>query len=97
MIEKSQCPNEHLLENQQVLEEIRRHLWIESEKTGYDIGFETAARDWLEKFSGAWITHYMPGKPSRPKAAPAKRSVQNSNPVNFSKMKRPSGRSARKI
>ena len=40
-------PNKHLLKNRKVVEEINRHLWIESEKAGYDIGFEKAAEDWL--------------------------------------------------
>lgn len=95
MFDKSQFSNGHLLDNPKVLEEIRRHLWIESEKAGYDIGFETAARDWLEKFSTAWIAHYMPAKAAKPKA-PVERS-KNLKPVNFAKTKRPAGRSARKI
>lgn len=28
-------------------EEINRHKWYESEKAGYDIGWERAATDWL--------------------------------------------------
>ncbi|MGE0267637.1 MAG: hypothetical protein AB7S78_04180 [Candidatus Omnitrophota bacterium] len=51
-----------LLKNKQVIEEINRHLWIESEKAGYDIGFEKAAEDWLERFSKAWINYHMPKK-----------------------------------
>jgi hypothetical protein len=34
--------------------EILRHKWIESEKTGYDIGFEHALMDWLVKYRSAW-------------------------------------------
>jgi len=30
-------------------EEILRHKWIESEKAGYDIGFERALLDWIVK------------------------------------------------
>jgi hypothetical protein len=30
-------------------EEILRHKWIESEKAGYDIGFERALTDWILK------------------------------------------------
>ncbi len=30
-------------------EEILRHKWIESEKVGYDIGFERALLDWIVK------------------------------------------------
>jgi len=49
-----------LLKNRKVVEEINRHLWIESEKAGYDIGFEKAAQDWLQHFSQAWMDYHMP-------------------------------------
>lgn len=35
-------------------EEILRHKWIESEKAGYDIGFERALTDWIVKHRGKW-------------------------------------------
>ena len=35
-------------------EEILRHKWIESEKTGYDIGFEKALLDWIVKHRSTW-------------------------------------------
>ena len=35
-------------------EEILKHKWIESEKAGRDIGFETALVDWITKHRGAW-------------------------------------------
>ncbi|MCK5179958.1 MAG: hypothetical protein KAR32_10545 [Candidatus Omnitrophica bacterium] len=47
--------NGKLLKNKKAVEEINRHRWIESEKAGHDIGFETASVDWLEKFSAAWM------------------------------------------
>jgi hypothetical protein len=31
----------------QELDEILKHKWIESEKVGYDIGFEKALMDWI--------------------------------------------------
>jgi len=34
--------------------EILRHKWIESEKAGYDIGFERALLDWVAKHRSAW-------------------------------------------
>lgn len=34
--------------------EILRHKWFESEKAGYDIGFEKALMDWLVKYGAAW-------------------------------------------
>jgi hypothetical protein len=35
-------------------EEILCHKWIESEKVGYDIGFERALVDWIMKYRSAW-------------------------------------------
>jgi len=35
-------------------EEILRHKWIESEKAGYDIGFEKALLDWVMRHRGSW-------------------------------------------
>ncbi|MEK6933502.1 MAG: hypothetical protein AABW75_01340 [Nanoarchaeota archaeon] len=35
-------------------EEILRHKWIESEKAGYDIGFEWALTDWIIKHQRKW-------------------------------------------
>lgn len=49
-----------LLRNKKVVEEIRRHLWIESEKAGCDIGFDRAAEDWMVRFSKAWLDYHMP-------------------------------------
>jgi len=35
-------------------EEILRHKWIESEKAGYDIGFDKALVDWMVNHRPAW-------------------------------------------
>ncbi len=35
-------------------EEILRHKWLESEKFGYDIGFEQALTDWIIKHRSKW-------------------------------------------
>ncbi len=35
-------------------DEIMRHKWIESEKAGYDIGFEHALTDWIIKHRSKW-------------------------------------------
>ena len=35
-------------------EEIMRHKWLESEKAGYDIGFERALTDWIVKHRAKW-------------------------------------------
>lgn len=49
-----------LLENKEVIEEIHRHLWLESEKAGHDIGFEKAADDWVAKYARDWMKYHMP-------------------------------------
>lgn len=35
-------------------EEILKHKWLESEKAGYDIGFERALTDWIIKHRANW-------------------------------------------
>lgn len=35
-------------------EEILKHKWYESEKAGYDIGFERALTDWIIKYRQEW-------------------------------------------
>jgi hypothetical protein len=35
-------------------DEILKHKWIESEKAGYDIGFERALTDWICKHKAKW-------------------------------------------
>ena len=37
-------------------DEILRHKWIESEKSGRDIGFEKALLDWIIKYRSNWRT-----------------------------------------
>lgn len=51
-----------LLKDKQAIEEINRHLWIESEKAGHDIGFDKAKEDWLAKFSKAWMESHADKK-----------------------------------
>jgi len=49
-----------LMSNREVVQEINRHQWIESEKAGYDIGFGKACEDWMGKFADAWISYHLP-------------------------------------
>lgn len=44
-------PYQHFLKER---EEILRHKWIESEKAGYDIGFEQALFDWTTYYRPLW-------------------------------------------
>ena len=48
--DRSASYKEFLAERQEIL----CHKWIESEKAGYDIGFERALLDWVLKYRSAW-------------------------------------------
>ena len=50
MVMNSALYREFLVER----EEILRHKWLESEKVGYDIGFERALLDWIVKHRTSW-------------------------------------------
>lgn len=54
---------QELMENPQVVEEIKRHLWIESEKAGRDVGFDYAKKDWMLNFAADWVK--ANGKPKK--------------------------------
>ena len=44
-------------------EEILKHKWIESEKAGYDIGFERALTDWIVNHRAKWRRNrHQPGE-----------------------------------
>jgi hypothetical protein len=64
---------DQLLQRKDVLEEINRHLWLESEKAGHDIGFAKAAEDWVTKFSEAWISYHLPKEKGNGQRAAAKK------------------------
>jgi len=41
----------------EVMREIERHKWLESEKAGRDIGGNKAALDWLKHHYDEWKQH----------------------------------------
>lgn len=47
--------HEQLLSNPEAVREIERYKWIESEKAGRDIGFDTAAKEWLVQYAEEWL------------------------------------------
>jgi hypothetical protein len=49
-VQRSSLYQEFLAER----EEILRHKWIESEKAGFDIGFERALLDWIRNHRDKW-------------------------------------------
>lgn len=52
-----------LLQDKDVVEEINRHKWLQSEMVGHDIGFDKAADDWIKHHADAWLA----AKPKRKK------------------------------
>lgn len=69
-----------LLKNPEVIEEIGRHLWLESEKAGHNIGFDRAAEDWFEHYADAWKDYYLPeSKPVLKKTTGNKSAKVSSN------------------
>jgi hypothetical protein len=38
----------------EVIQEIEKHKWCESEKAGRDVGFEWASQDWLKRYADQW-------------------------------------------
>jgi hypothetical protein len=50
----------NLLKNKDVIEEINKHLWIESQKAGYSIGIERATDEWLRLYAPGWVKYHMP-------------------------------------
>ncbi len=72
-----------LLKDKRVIEEINKHLWIESQKAGYNIGFERAMDEWLRLYAEGWMKYHMPEKyaeaqKAKEKKAKARKSVRNS-------------------
>ncbi len=54
-----------LLKDRRVLEEINKHLWIESQKAGYSIGVERATDEWLKLHAAGWLKYHEPDKYKR--------------------------------
>ena len=51
-----------LLEDKRVIDEINKHLWIESQKVGYSIGIERATDEWLRLYGIDWVRFHEPKK-----------------------------------
>lgn len=54
------------LTDPRAIAEIRKHKWLESQKAGKEIGFATAALDWINKYGPAWKEIHV--KEARPEA-----------------------------
>ena len=49
-----------LLNDKRVVEEINKHLWIESQKAGYSIGWQRASDEWLDRYAEGWMKYHLP-------------------------------------
>lgn len=49
--------NYSILSDNYALFEIRKHKWIQSEKAGQEIGFPSAAVEWIKNYGDSW-KHY---------------------------------------
>ena len=61
---KDPSSGENLLKNSNLYkeflaerEEILKHKWLESEKVGYDVGFDHALTDWIMQHRSKWRRH----------------------------------------
>ena len=64
-----------LLRNKKVIDEIKRHKWLESEIAGYDIGYEKAAEDWLKRYAHSWMAYHFSSKSKKFKKETPKRKT----------------------
>ena len=51
-----------LLKDKRVIDEIHRHLWIESQKASHSIGIERATEEWVSNYAEAWMKYHTPEK-----------------------------------
>jgi len=63
---------EEMLKDPQVRQEIAQYKWIESEKAGYDIGFDKATEDWFKLHANAWEAQH---------SSPVKKPTRNAKKV----------------
>ena len=61
-VKQSSLYQEFLAEREEVL----RHKWLESERLGYDIGFERALLDWIRKHRECWRVARRSQDPAKP-------------------------------
>ena len=49
-----------LCQDKRVMQEINDHLWIESQKAGYNIGIDRAAEEWVRLYAAGWTKYNWP-------------------------------------
>lgn len=66
-----------LLKDKRVIEEINRHLWLESQKAGYSIGIERATDEWLKLYAEGWMKYHLPEKYTAAQAKKRKGQIRS--------------------
>ena len=86
-----------LLKDKRVVEEINKHLWIESQKAGYSIGIERATDEWLRLYAIDWMKYHAPEKYTKIQNRDKKdKQVTAKNKAATKKIKRVVKKSAKK-
>jgi len=42
-----------------IIYEIEKYKWLESERLGYDIGENIAAKQWISRYYAFWLERYL--------------------------------------
>lgn len=61
-------------------EEILKHKWLESERLGYDIGFERALLDWIRKHRESWRAARRQQQQQQQQSGPSHTTTGSSTP-----------------
>ena len=77
-----------LLKDKRVIEEINKHLWIESQKAGYSIGIERATDEWLRLYAQGWLKYNHPGEYGRNKGKKKVQKTVKRKPSSKKKLKK---------
>jgi len=67
-----------LLKDKRVIEEINKHLWIESQKAGHSIGIERATDEWLKLYAESWLKYNKPERYQELQAASRRKTASRS-------------------
>ena len=72
-----------ILKDKRVIEEINKHLWIESQKAGYSIGIERATDEWLRLYAEGWLRYNKPSVYKQRKVVKARKTAVKEIIVSF--------------
>ena len=78
-----------LLKDKRVIEEINKHLWIESQKVGYSIGIERATDEWLRFYAEGWLRYNKPSVYAKREKKRAKKTAVKAKKKASSTRKKP--------